>query len=70
MNVHKLTAMASVGILAFQCAPLAVSAAEKPVSVRYVDDSKNIISGAEYTIMIKLSNKYIAGSCGKWRGID
>ena len=70
MNVHKLTAMASVGILAFQCAPLAVSAAEKPVSVRYVDDSKNIISGAEYTIMIKLSNKYIAadnnGNVQQW----
>lgn len=63
MEVHKPTAAAAALALALQAAPVNVSAAGyDPVSASYADSFGEVLSGADYTIMVRLSGKYITAS--------
>ena len=75
MDVHKKIAAVSALALALQCAPVTVSAAEqKPVETGYADSFGDVISGADYTIMVRLSGKFITaagdGNVQQWSRTD
>ena len=75
MDVHKKIAAVSALALALQCAPVTASAAEqKPVETGYADSFGDVISGADYTIMVRLSGKFITaagdGNVQQWSRTD
>ena len=73
MDVHKKIAAAAAFAIALQAAPMTVSA-ESSVTAEYADSYGEIISGADYTIMVRLSGKYITaasdGNVQQWSKTD
>ena len=73
MDVHKKIAAAAAFAVALQAAPMTVSAAS-PVTAEYADSYGEIISGADYNIMVRLSGKHITaasdGNVQQWSKKD
>ena len=74
----KITSVLTTAIIVGQANPLSSVIAEKPpdnaVCVGYADTFGDIISGAEYTIMVRLSGKFITaksdGNVHQWEKLD
>ena len=76
--LKKITLVLTSAIIVGQTAPVAIAIAENPpnseVCVGYADTFGDIISGAEYTIMVRLSGKFITaksdGNVHQWEKLD
>ena len=58
-KLKRLFAAAGAAALAFTACPVTARAA---VAADYADEYGEIISGADYTIMVRLSGKYITAA--------
>ena len=63
MDVHKKIAAAAAFAVALQTVPMTVSAEGlSPVKAQFADSYGEIISGTDYTIMVRLSGKFITAA--------
>ena len=63
--IRRLTGMCTALLMAAQAAPFMPSQAEAAgaaVCAEYADEYGEVISGLEYTIMVRLSGKYITAA--------
>ncbi|MBQ6034460.1 MAG: RICIN domain-containing protein, partial [Ruminococcus sp.] len=58
-GLKRLLAAASAAALAFAACPVTAQAA---VTVDFADEYGEVISGADYTIMVRLSGKYVTAA--------
>ncbi|MCR5110027.1 MAG: family 43 glycosylhydrolase [Ruminococcus sp.] len=74
MDIHKKIAAAAAIAVAVSGVPVTVHAAEKPLNAEYADSYGDVISGADYTIMVRLSGKFITaasdGNVQQWDRTD